>query len=127
MSTDSLFAKWQAVFEHPLGVLLLFRYITSDSVRFDPLDYPTAHAIRWFIYASMSLYWVSNSVVCRTPGSAGLDLRARRRGRPWLDMLCNSLFIAVNTALRYLVLMQAGFTPPVAAGMRRAAEGAGRR
>jgi ABC-type transport system involved in multi-copper enzyme maturation permease subunit len=89
-----------------------------------------AEAIQWFTLPLMMLAWIVYSgvaailglwysVTCQTSTSATVWTYLSTAGLAvghWLDMLCMvPLFIAgTYEPLRYLVLMQAGFTPPYA-------------
>jgi ABC-type transport system involved in multi-copper enzyme maturation permease subunit len=122
VNTDSiLFAKWLgAVLSIRWGVLLLgviyYLAILAGSVHWVTLP---LMLIAWFIYASVvAMLGLWYSVVCRTSSSATVWTYLSTAGLGvghWLDMLCMvPLFIAGQGGLRYLVLMQLGFTPPYA-------------
>jgi hypothetical protein len=116
-----LFAKWLgAVLSIRWGVLLLvviyYFGILCGSVQWTTL---LLMMLAWFVYASVvALLGLWYSVVCRTSTSATVWTYLSTAGLGvghWLDMLCMiPLFIAGQyNALRYLALMQAGFTPPI--------------
>jgi hypothetical protein len=123
VTTDAvLFAKWLgAVLSIRWGILLLTG-IYSLGILVGAIHWITLPLmlVAWFIYASVvALLGLWYSVVCRTSTSATVWTYLSTAGLGvghWLDMLCMvPLFIAGQySALRYLVYMQAGFTPPVA-------------
>ena len=123
VETDAiLFSKWLgAVLSIRWGMLCLaFMYwlgVYADAIKWYTLPLMMT---AWFIYsgvaAILGLYWVllrdqhEIATIWTYLSTAGLAVGH------WLDMLCMvPLFLAgTYEPLRYLVLMQAGFTPPFA-------------
>lgn len=121
VNTDAvLFAKWLgAVLSIRWGMFLL-AVLYGLGILFGSIHWVTLPLmmLAWFIYTSVvALLGLWYSVVCRTSTSATVWTYLSTAGLGvghWLDMLCMiPLFIAGQYgALRYLVLMQLGFTPP---------------
>lgn len=126
VNTDAiLFAKWLGAVLSIRWGLLLLASIYGLGILVGSINWLTLPLmiVAWLIYtAVVALLGLWYSVVCRTSTSATVWTYLSTAGLGvghWFDMLCMiPLFIAGQYgALRYLVLMQAGFTPPFALGV----------
>ena len=123
VSTNSiLIAKWVGAMLSVRWGMLCLAVIYAVAAWMGAIHWMTLPLmfVAWFTYAAVvAILGLWYSVVCQTSTSATVWTYLSAAGLGvghWLDMLCMiPLFLAGQyEALRYLVLMQAGFTPPFA-------------